>query len=84
MNEDNQASFYEGNPAALLQKLIQFDTSNPPGNERACMLFVQDLLRSAGIDLQLLAKDPERPNLLARLPGRGQSHLSCFTVTWTW
>jgi acetylornithine deacetylase/succinyl-diaminopimelate desuccinylase-like protein len=73
MNEGSQASFYEENPAALLQKLIQFDTSNPPGNERACMLFVQDLLRSAGIDSQLLAKDSERPNLVARLPGQGKS-----------
>jgi len=37
-------------PAALLQKLIQFDTTNPPGNERECVLFIRDLLAEAGID----------------------------------
>ncbi|PKL46533.1 MAG: peptidase M20 [Candidatus Riflebacteria bacterium HGW-Riflebacteria-2] len=60
-------------PASLLQKLIQFDTSNPPGNELACITFVEKLLRDAGIDTMLLAKSPERPNLIARLKGQGSA-----------
>ncbi len=73
MNDKDKASDYEQNPAALLQKLIQFDTTNPPGNEGECVRFIQELLQSVGIDSQILEKAPGRPNLVARLPGLGQS-----------
>lgn len=59
------------NPAGILQQLIQFDTTNPPGNERACIEFIAGLLETAGIPSSLYAKDPQRPNLIARLSGRG-------------
>ena len=55
----------------ILQQLIRFDTTNPPGNERACIEYLDDLLRSAGIETSLLAKDPQRPNLIARVAGSG-------------
>jgi len=57
----------------ILQDLIRFDTTNPPGNERPCIEYVDRLLHDAGIETQRVAKDPERPNLLARLPGRGEA-----------
>ncbi len=60
-------------PAELLQRLIQFDTTNPPGNEAACIAYVNDLLHQAGIETTTLARDPQRPNLIARLKGRGES-----------
>jgi len=60
-------------PAELLQRLIRFDTTNPPGNEGELVAFVKDLLDDAGIPSQTFAKDPDRPNLLARLPGRGNA-----------
>ncbi len=61
-------------PAALLQRLIRFDTTNPPGNERALVEYVAGLVREAGIDdVKLLGGDPERPNLVARLPGEGSA-----------
>ena len=60
-------------PAALLQELIRFDTTNPPGNEGPCIAFVEGLLREAGLATTILAKDPARPNLLARLPGAGDA-----------
>ncbi len=60
-------------PAELLQRLIRFDTTNPPGNEAACVQYVADLLAEQGIDYQIIAKDETRPNLLARLPGAGQA-----------
>jgi acetylornithine deacetylase/succinyl-diaminopimelate desuccinylase-like protein len=65
-------SLYQS-PAELLQSLIRFDTTNPPGNEAACILFLNDLLRQAGIQTSLLALSPDRPNLYARLPGRGDA-----------
>jgi acetylornithine deacetylase/succinyl-diaminopimelate desuccinylase-like protein len=58
-------------PAELLQHLIRFDTTNPPGNELECIRYIQGLLAGAGIESQILAHAPERPNLIARLPGRG-------------
>jgi acetylornithine deacetylase/succinyl-diaminopimelate desuccinylase-like protein len=56
-------------PVELLQQLIRFDTTNPPGNEAACIEFVRALLESAGIETEVYAKVPGRPNLVARLNG---------------
>jgi acetylornithine deacetylase/succinyl-diaminopimelate desuccinylase-like protein len=58
-------------PAELLQRLIRFDTTNPPGAERECVAFVDELLRDAGLETTIVARDPERPNLVARLRGAG-------------
>ncbi len=69
--EEGTAAWLSRHPALLLQKLIQFDTTNPPGNERACISFLRDLLEEAGCRTTLLARDLERPNLLARCKGRG-------------
>ncbi len=75
-------------PARLLQQLIRFDTTNPPGNELACMRFIQTVLAEVGIDSTLIAKDERRPNLIARLKGRGdasplllQGHVDVVTTT---
>lgn len=56
-------------PVTLLQELIRFDTSNPPGNERACLEYLTEILGAAGIECRLVAREHERPNLLARVPG---------------
>ena len=60
-------------PAALLQQLIRFDTSQPDGNEVACIAYIRDLLTAAGLAPQVLAGDPDHPNLVVRLPGRGEA-----------
>ncbi|MEZ4727277.1 MAG: M20/M25/M40 family metallo-hydrolase [Caldilineaceae bacterium] len=60
-------------PIEILQKLIQFDTTNPPGNEAACIAYLDGLLQEAGLSTTILAKDPNRTNLVARLPGRGEA-----------
>jgi acetylornithine deacetylase/succinyl-diaminopimelate desuccinylase-like protein len=60
-------------PVELLQKLLRFDTTNPPGNEQACISWIERLLTAAGLETTILAREPLRPNLLARLPGRGQA-----------
>ena len=60
-------------PIEILQKLIQFDTTNPPGNEAACIAYIDSLLQEVGFTTTLLAKDPNRPNLIARLTGRGEA-----------
>jgi acetylornithine deacetylase/succinyl-diaminopimelate desuccinylase-like protein len=60
-------------PVEILQRLLRFDTSNPPGNERECVDWIRGLLEDLGCEVRILARDPSRPNLIARLPGRGVS-----------
>lgn len=60
-------------PAELLKQLIRFNTSNPPGNEAACINYLKTVLDDAGIETQIIAKDPSRPNLIARLKGNGST-----------
>ena len=60
-------------PAELLQNLLRFDTTNPPGNERECIDWIRGLLEELGCEVRILAQDPARPNLIARLAGRGES-----------
>jgi acetylornithine deacetylase/succinyl-diaminopimelate desuccinylase-like protein len=57
----------------LLRRLLRFDTSNPPGNERECLQFVSSLLVDSGLEHLFVARDPERPNLITRIPGRGEA-----------
>jgi acetylornithine deacetylase/succinyl-diaminopimelate desuccinylase-like protein len=62
-------------PAELAQRLIRFDTTNPPGNEAECVDFLRGLLEDAGIETQIYAKVPERPNLVARIEGGAEPPL---------
>jgi len=56
---------------AALRRLIQFDTVNPPGSERAAIEWLAAELRAAGVDeVTIAGAEPERPNLVARLRGR--------------
>lgn len=68
----NQATIYQ-RPVELLQNLIHFDTTNPPGNEAQCVAYINNLLTEAGLETTVLAKDPNRPNLITRLKGRGMA-----------
>jgi acetylornithine deacetylase/succinyl-diaminopimelate desuccinylase-like protein len=56
-------------PVEVLRELLRFDTTNPPGNESACVEHIRELLVDAGIESELYARDPARPNLVARLAG---------------
>jgi len=60
-------------PIEILQRLIRFDTTNPPGNEGPCIEYIDGLLRDAGVESLRLGQDPARPNLIARLRGRGDA-----------
>jgi acetylornithine deacetylase/succinyl-diaminopimelate desuccinylase-like protein len=73
-------------PEALghYQALIRFDTS---ATERLEAEYIKRVLGDAGIPAQVLAKDPERPNVVARLKGSGRKrpllllgHLDTVTV----
>ena len=53
----------------LLQRLIRVDTTNPPGNETAAAELLRDYLAANGVEGELIARTPERANLVARIPG---------------
>ena len=53
----------------LLRELIQFDTTNPPGNEEACVRHIESLLHDHGIESQRFEQAPGRPNLVAHHAG---------------
>jgi acetylornithine deacetylase/succinyl-diaminopimelate desuccinylase-like protein len=71
LSADNR-TIYE-RPVELLQNLIRFDTTNPPGKEAECIAYINELLKEAGFDTAFFAKDKNRPNLIARLKGQGKA-----------
>ncbi|MCL4371549.1 MAG: M20 family metallopeptidase, partial [Chloroflexi bacterium] len=49
-----------------------FRSINPPGDERAVAELLAGRLKGLGIpDVEIVAEVPERPNVIARLPGHG-------------
>jgi acetylornithine deacetylase/succinyl-diaminopimelate desuccinylase-like protein len=63
---------------ALLQRLIRFNTVNPPGAERPAQESMAADLRDAGFEVDLLGAEPERPNLVARLRGQADGPTLCL------
>ncbi len=55
--------------------LVAFDTSNPPGDTRKIVDWIESALTDLGLDTQRVATDPTKPNLLATLPGEGTTTL---------
>jgi acetylornithine deacetylase/succinyl-diaminopimelate desuccinylase-like protein len=65
----------------LLQRLIRVDTTNPPGNETAAAELLREYLEANGVACELIAKVPERANLVARIPGDGGPSLLLLSHT---
>jgi acetylornithine deacetylase/succinyl-diaminopimelate desuccinylase-like protein len=59
-------------PVELLRRLLRFDTTNPPGDERECIDWIRGLLEDLGCEVRIESADAARPNLVARLTGRGE------------
>ena len=51
--------------------LIQIDTSGPPNFEAPAAEYLKKVLEAEGIAVQVFAKDPKRPNVVARIKGNG-------------
>ena len=54
------------------QALLKTDTQSPPGNEIRAVEYLKQVLDKEGIAYQVFAKDPQRPNLVARIKGNGK------------
>jgi acetylornithine deacetylase/succinyl-diaminopimelate desuccinylase-like protein len=68
----------ERETTAVLQRLVRFNTVNPPGNERDAIEFLAAYLGEAGFETELLAADERRPNLVADLRGTGDGPTLCY------
>ncbi len=53
----------------VLQRLVRFNTVNPPGHERAAIQYLAEYLHEAGFATEILGATPDRPNLIATLAG---------------
>lgn len=56
----------------LLSKLIQFDTTNPPGNETKVAQFVAEHLTSEGFGCEIIESVPNRGSVVTRIKGTGK------------
>jgi acetylornithine deacetylase/succinyl-diaminopimelate desuccinylase-like protein len=57
----------------LTRDLIQLDTTNPPGEEHIAVELIERLLKAAHIESTRYENSAGRPNLVARLKGRGDA-----------
>jgi acetylornithine deacetylase/succinyl-diaminopimelate desuccinylase-like protein len=58
-----------GEVTGLLQDLIRFDTTNPPGNEILCANYISEVLKREGIGSEVTESAPGRGNVVARIGG---------------
>ncbi|HTX33253.1 MAG TPA: M20/M25/M40 family metallo-hydrolase [Solirubrobacteraceae bacterium] len=62
----------------VLQRLIRFNTVNPPGNERPAAEYLASYLERAGFEVELLGAEDERTNLVADLRGQDDGPTLCY------
>ncbi|MEZ5092494.1 M20/M25/M40 family metallo-hydrolase [Nocardioides sp.] len=60
----------------VARDLIRIDTTN--GNETEAAAYLRDYLAAAGVEAEVVARDPARGNLVARLPGTGEAPSLAF------
>ncbi len=62
----------------VLQRLVRFNTVNPPGNERPAIDYLAEYVREAGFETTIVAADDERPNLVATIEGSEAGPTLCY------
>jgi acetylornithine deacetylase/succinyl-diaminopimelate desuccinylase-like protein len=62
----------------VLQRLVRFNTVNPPGQERPAIEYLASYVQEAGFATEVLAATPDRPNLVADLHGAEDGPTLCF------
>ena len=65
----------------LLQELLRQNTVNPPGNEIRAANVLRDYFARDGIEVELYAREPDRPNVVARLQGGDGPSLAFLSHT---
>jgi acetylornithine deacetylase/succinyl-diaminopimelate desuccinylase-like protein len=62
----------------LLSRLLQADTTNPPGNETRAALVLQEYFSAQGLETRLVGDLPDRLNLVLKLRGRQPGPTLCL------
>ncbi len=65
----------------LLQELLRVNTVNPPGNEIRAARLLHEYFALNGIEADLLGRDPDRPNVVARVKGGDGPSLAFLSHT---
>ena len=68
----------------LTQKVIRFNSVNPPGNELALSKFIEKDMRSLGLEVKKYSFEKNRPNIVATLKGtlpRAQAAREAVLIT---
>ena len=60
----------------FLQKLIQINSENPPGNESKIANFIKEYLLKNGIDSEIVHLEEGRDSLVAKIPGKEENNLA--------
>lgn len=55
---------------ALAQKLIQFPSLNPPGEEAELVAYLSSFLENAGLSVEIFEFAPNRPSIVAKTPSK--------------
>ena len=79
MSTDSSSNPAYLDSVALTQRLVRFDTTNPPGNEVQCIEHIKALRDDAGIQNQVLAKAPGRPQ--SHSPAARRRHSRTFAAS---
>lgn len=66
-------------PLSLTQKLLSFNTINPPGQEKDCAEFLGQLLQEAQYNVNYYEFDEKRTSLVAKQEVRGDKAPICFS-----
>ncbi|MEE4360121.1 MAG: M20/M25/M40 family metallo-hydrolase [Pseudomonadales bacterium] len=53
------------------EALVRMNTTDPPGREIEAAEYLVKVLEAEGIPVETFAREPHRPNVVARLPGNG-------------
>ncbi|KAB1185078.1 MULTISPECIES: M20 family metallopeptidase [Haloferax] len=61
--------------ADLALTLVGHDTQNPPGDTRDVVAWVESFFSELGIETERVVSNPEKPNLIATLPGSSERTL---------
>ncbi|MEF8821261.1 MAG: M20/M25/M40 family metallo-hydrolase [Halovenus sp.] len=56
-------------------ELLSFDTQNPPGETRTAMEWLRERVSGFDVDVEWIAPDPAKPNLVVTLPGDAERTL---------
>jgi succinyl-diaminopimelate desuccinylase len=56
----------------LAQRMVQWDTQNPPGNELPLVEYLAERIRGLGVEVQVMPITDQRGNLLGKVKGTGR------------